>query len=400
MKAEHHIRARSSDDASATPVELFFDLVFVFALIQVTGLMAADLTVHGLTRGVLIMALLWWSWVGYAWLSNTIQVTTSAARILMFIAMGSMFLLAITIPESFDDLEGGLNGPVVVALCYLFFRFLHLALYWISSRDDPGLRKQLVRFTPSVIGGTTVLLIASGLDGTAQTIAWGVALLADYAGTFFAGSAGWRIKSVSHFAERHALILIVALGESIVAIGFGMAAEPISWPIFAASGLGLALSTTLWWAYFHSIAVRGERALEGASEEVLPRMGRDAYTFLHFPMILGIVLMALGMKKVLEYVSDREAHALSDALPTIAVGALYFGIALYLLAQVAFMINTTKEVDRLRAVVAGVILLLIPLAAHLPALAALALVTTVVIALIVTETLLYEPDLLDESAAA
>jgi len=210
-----------SEEARVTPIELFFDLVFVFAITQVAALMADDLTAHGVVRGLMVLALLWWCWVGYAWLANVVRADEGVGRVAMFGAMAAMFVLALSVPEAFEDLPGGLNGPVVLALAYLAVRLLHVAIFWLAAGDDPNLRRQLIRFLPSLAGGTVLLLVASQLHGGAQTIAWAAALVADYLGTILAGASGWRLNSAAHFAERHNLIVIIALGESIVAIGVG-----------------------------------------------------------------------------------------------------------------------------------------------------------------------------------
>jgi low temperature requirement protein LtrA len=157
---------QTSEDQRVTTLELFFDLVFVFALTQITTLMAHDLTWHGVVRGLLLIGLLWWSWIGYAWLTNLVRADEGAIRLVMLLAMGVMFVLALTIPEAFDDLPGGLTGPVVIAVCYFAFRAVHLMLMWIIARQDPGLRKQLIKFTPSMLGGTVLLLVASQFEGT------------------------------------------------------------------------------------------------------------------------------------------------------------------------------------------------------------------------------------------
>jgi low temperature requirement protein LtrA len=377
----------AEQDSRVTPLELFFDLVFVFALTQVTALMASDLTAHGMIRALLVLGVLWWSWTGYAWVCNLVRADEGAARVALFAAMAVMFIMALTIPEAFDDLPGGLNGPVVMALCYFVFRLLHVALFLVVARSDPGLRRQVIRFIPSMAGGTALLLVASQLDGRAQTACWALALLADYGGTFIIGSSGWRLRSVSHFAERHGLILIVAFGESIVAIGVGVAAEPISWPVILASVLGLAVCGSLWWAYFDVVALVAERVLARTPEEDRPRLARDSYSYLHLPMITGVVLLALGLKKVLEYVSDSTDHELTDPLTGIGLYALYGGVALYLLALVAFRLRNVHTVNVQRVVVAGLLLALIPLAGMLPALAALGLLAGVAVGLIAYEAI-------------
>lgn len=374
------------ETGTVSPLELFFDLVFVFALTQVTATMAGQLSGTGLIRGLLLVALLWWSWTGYAWLANLVRADRGLARVGMFAAMAVMFVLALTIPEAFDDAPGGLSGPVVVAVCYFAFRALHLLLFFALSGGDAGLRGQLLRFTPAMLGGTALLLAAAATDGAARTWLWVAALVVDYAGTYFGGARGWRVRSAGHFAERHGLIVIVALGESIVAIGVGVARLPISWPIVVASTLGLALAGGLWWAYFGISADAGEHALGAVAEQRRAGLARDAYSFLHLPLVAGIVLLALGLKKTLEYVGDEQAHALTDPLKGIALAALVGGLVMHLLAQAAFRWRTTGRLD---PVLPATALLIVPfgwLGAAMPALATLAAVTVVTVAAVAFET--------------
>ncbi|MDI6100428.1 low temperature requirement protein A [Actinoplanes sp. NEAU-A12] len=381
-----------SEGDSVTTLELFFDLVFVFALTQVTAKMADDLTVGGLVRGLLIIALLWWSWTAYAWLGNLVRADEGITRIGMFAAMAVMFVLALSIPEAFDDAPGGLSGPVVIAVCYFLFRALHLLLFYVSSAGDAGLRAQLLRFTPAMLAGTALLLVAAATDGPAQTWLWVAALAADYLGTYLGGARGWRVASPGHFAERHGLIVIVALGESIVAIGVGVAELPISWPIVVASALGLALAGSLWWAYFDVSALVAEHALTAATDERRANMARDAYSFVHLPLMAGIVMLALGLKKVLQYVGDVHHHDLGDPLKGVGLAALVGGVVLYLIAHVGFQLRTTGRLNPARLVVA---LLLVPLALlgkSLPALATLAVLTAIVVALIAYESVRYAAD--------
>jgi low temperature requirement protein LtrA len=381
-----HIHA-VSEDARTTPIELFFDLVFVFSLTQVTALMAGDLTASGLFRGALVLALLWWCWVGYAWLGNVVQADEGVGRIAMFGAMSAMFIMALTVPESFDDLPGGLSGPVVFAIGYLTVRLLHLGILWLAGGGDPGFRRQLLRFAPSVLGSTALLLVASQLEGRAQTITWIAIIVVDYVGTILGGASGWRLNSASHFAERHGLIIIIALGESIVAIGAGVAQLPISWPIIAASVLGLTLAGAIWWAYFDVVALVAERVLRSLQGEARTRLARDSYSYLHLPMVGGIVFMALGLKKVLEYVADTSDHTLSDPLALVPLAALYGGLAVYLFAHVAFRWRNIRSINIQRSVVGVALLGLIWPAASIPALGALALLTGVMVALIAFEAI-------------
>ena len=197
-----------------------------------------------------------------------------------------------------------------------------------------------------------LLLVASQVEGTAETLVWIGVVVFDYLGTILAGASGWRLNSAGHFAERHGLIIIVALGESIVAIGVGVARLPISGPIIVASVLGLTLIGCIWWAYFDIVAILAERSLRAAEGERRTRLARDAYSYLHLPMVAGIVLIALGFEKVLEYVGDESHYDLTDPLAPVPLVAMYGGVALYLLAQVAFKFRATRHLTVHRLVVA------------------------------------------------
>jgi len=380
---------RVRESSTATTLELFFDLVFVFALTQVTAFMANDLTARGLLRGVLLIAVVWWCWVGYSWLSNVVKADEGAARVTMLVAMSSMFLLALAIPESYVDLPGGLPGPTVFAVAYLALRLVHLVLFWIISADDPVLRRQVGRFAPTMVGGTALLLLAADTSGDAQLLLWVGAVAADYGGTLLIGAKGWRLNSARHFAERHGLIVIVALGESIVAIGVGVTDLPISWPVIIAATLGLAVSASMWWTYFDTSALLGESALANAESDERVSMARAAFTYLHLPMMIGIVMLALGLKKVLEYVGDTEHHTISDKLYGVPLVALYGGVALYLLSQVGFAYRCYRNLKVFRLVTAVLLVALVPLVAGLPALASLGVLAVVVIGLNVVESIMF-----------
>jgi low temperature requirement protein LtrA len=386
MSDGRHPRVQSvSEETRVTPIELFFDLVFVFSLTQVTALMADDPTGTGIARGMLVLALLWWCWVGYAWLGSVVRADEGIGRVAMFGAMAAMLVLALSVPEAFEDLPGGLSGPVVLAIAYLAVRLLHLAIFWLLAKEDPGLRRQLLRFMPSVLGSTALLLFASQLDGEAQTFTWVAVVVVDYAGTMLGGASGWRLNSAGLFAERHGLILIVALGESIVAIGVGVTELPISAPIVVASVLGLTIAGGIWWAYFDVVSLMAERVLRRAEGEERARMARDAYSYLHLPMIAGVVLLALGLKKVLELAGDEAQHDLAAALPSLPLAAMYGGVALYLLANVAFKYRIVRSAN-VHRMVAGVLLLaLVPVAAQMPALAALGMLTAIMVGVIAFE---------------
>jgi low temperature requirement protein LtrA len=374
--------------ASVTTLELFFDLVFVFALTEITGWMAKGEgapTGENVLRGALIVIVLWWCWVGYAWLCNVVKADEGVVRVGMFLAMAFMFVAALTIPEAFVDLPGGLYGPAVFAICYFGVRLIHLGMFWLASRDDPQLRGQLLRFVVPLSWGTVVLLVASQTEGTTQTVLWIVALFGDLVGTLISGDR-WRLRAPGHFAERHGLIVIVALGESIVSIGVGVVDLPISWPIVLASALGLAAIAALWWAYFDVTALVAERALAAAEGAQQIRLARGGYSFLHLPMMIGIVMMALGLKKAMSYIAGHDGHELTDPLYGVSLVALYGGTALYLVGHIGFKWYLTQQVSGARVVTVALLVLLIPLAWFLPAMATLALLAVVLCAMIAIET--------------
>jgi low temperature requirement protein LtrA len=380
---------QDQEAATVTPLELFFDLVFVFALTQVTAFMADELSWHGILRGALVMMLLWWAWTGYAWLASVASAEERPIKLVLLTGMAAMFVLALCIPEAFDDLPGGLTGPVVLAICYLLFRVMHFVMFLIIAREDAGLRSQLLRFAPSVFISSMVLLVASQFEGWLQTGLWMLALVADYLGTALAGFSGWRLPAPGHFSERHGLIIIVALGESFVAIGVGVAQEPISWVIVIASVLGLILASALWWAYFDVSALLGEHALATEPVETRARLARNAYSFAHLPLVLGIVLVAFGLKEVLLYVSDSSEHSLTDPLPSVALAALVGGVVLYLLGHVVFKWLTVHTVSVVRLAAAGALLLTIPLIAGQAALVQLGVVAFLVACAVLVESVLF-----------
>lgn len=382
-----------------TPLELFFDLVFVYALTQVTALMADDLSVRGLIRGLLVLALLWWCWCCYAWLGNTVRADEGVVRVALFAVMATMFVVAVTIPEAFVDLPGGLSGPVVFAACYLVVRVLHLVIYWHAARIDGDLRRKVVRAAGPMLGGATMLFSAAllpqaiftdpGQISVMRTVMWVLAIAIDYGGIMVIGAEGWRIFSAGHWAERHGLIIIVALGESFVAIGVGVTALPISWPIIVALLLGVTVAGALWWTYFDVVAVAAERVLHRADSAARAALGRDAYTYLHLPMVAGIILLSLGLKKVLQYVGDAEEHSLTDPLYGLGLYALYGGVVVYLLGHLGFRLRNLGSVNWPQVGAVVLLVVLLPVADRVPALAALAMLAAVCAALVVVEVVRY-----------
>jgi low temperature requirement protein LtrA len=381
-----------SEGARVTSLELFFDLVFVYAITQITQFMASDPTGRGVLRGMLMLAILWWCWSGYCWLGNRVQADEGAARLVLFAVMLVMLIAAVTIPEAFHDLPGGLNGPIVFAACYLIVRLLHLFSYWQFAVGNDDLRRQLTLSGVPMMAGTAVLVAASFTSGPTQTALWAVALLVDYGGVLLTGSSGWTVHSAAHFAERHGLIIIIALGESIVSVGVGVADLPISWPIIFGIACGVVISGALWWAYFDVVALVAERVLLEATGAKRSALARDSFSYLHLPMIAGIVLMALGLKKVMNYLGGAAGHSPGEHMHGVGPYALYGGVVLYLLGHLGFRLRNIGSVNFPRLVVSGLLLVLLPVSFLLPAYGVIGLLTLVCVGWISFEVWRYDVD--------
>jgi low temperature requirement protein LtrA len=358
-----------------TPRELFFDLVFVFAFTQVATLLADDPTFAGIGRGVLVLAALWWTWTAYAWLTNTVDPEEGVVGLTLLVALIAMFIAALAVPGVFGD-DGVLFGVAFLVVCAM-----HLALYALAGRGHRDLLRAVLRLAPYTLLGATLILVAGFLDG-ARTWLWLAALAVTYVGAVLSGSTGWRLHP-SHFAERHGLVVIIALGEAFIAIGIGAAGIGIGPGEVVAAILGLLVATSFWLAYFDFFSIRAERTLgdrEGAARVAL---ARDLYSYAHFPMIVGIVLFAFAMKTIVGHVGEE--------LDAVVAFALCGGSALYLLTFSAMRIRIERRVtaSRGRLVAAVVLLLVLPLATAVPALAALALVTAIWLSLHAYELVLW-----------
>ncbi len=366
------VHTRAEGEERVTPLELFFDLVFVFAITQVTALVADDPTWAGLIRGALVMALLWWAWTAYAWLTNMVDPEAVFVRLVMFGAMAAMLVASLAVPEAFD------SYALTFAIAYGLVRIAHLGLYALAGRGDPDLLGAIARLAAGSLAGTALLVVASGLDGPQQAGVWAIAVAVDLAGPLFGRGRGWRLAP-GHFAERHALVVIIALGESIVALGVGAAGLDLDTGLILAAVLGVALAAALWWAYFDVVAIVAERHLRAAEGAAQARMARDSYSYLHLPMVAGIVFLSVGIKKTL---GDFD-----EPLSTVPAVALCGGAALYLLAHVAFRLRNVQTLNRQRLVAAIVLVALIPVSRELDSLVMLGLVTAVAAALIAYEAI-------------
>jgi low temperature requirement protein LtrA len=295
------------------------------------------------------------------WLANIAASDEGAVRVVLLSAMGALLVVSLAVPGAFGD------DAMVFGVAYFAVRALHVGAYAIVARGDPQLRKVVARLATTMLPAAALLIAAGALDGTARALCWIAALAVDYGGLVAAGTAGWRVAA-GHFAERHGLI-IIALGESIVALGVGAGGLELDAGIIVAAVLGVAVASALWWAYFDVVAIVAERRLRNADRSEQVRIARDSYTYLHLPMVAGIVIFAVGVKKTLGHVGDEL-----DSVPPVA---RCVGVALYFLALSAFKRRNVGSFNRPRLVAAAALVGLAPVATAVPALLALAVVALV-----------------------
>jgi low temperature requirement protein LtrA len=366
------VAARSEGEERVTPLELFFDLVFVFALTQVTGLVSAHPTWQGVLQGLVVLGLLWWAWTAYAWLTGTVNPEEGIVRLAIFGAMGAMLISSLAVPNAFGA------DAWLFAGTYAAVRVAHLALYMVAGRGDPELRGAILRLARGSLPAAGLLFVGAAMGGDEQLALWALAFVLDLLGAYVGGGRGWHLAA-GHFAERHGLIIIIALGESIVALGAGTLGAPLDVGVVTAALLALGVAAALWWAYFDVVAIVAERHLREAEGNAQLAMARDSYSYLHLPMVAGIVFFAVGVKKTLAHVGDP--------LETVPAVALCGGVALYLLSHVAFRLRNVRTLNKQRLVVSGIVLALLPAAVSLPALATLGLVAAVAAGLIAYEAI-------------
>ena len=370
------------ENDTVMPLELFFDLVFVLALTQSTALMAHHPSWEGVAQGMLVLSVMWWSWTGYSWLTSVVDPEDETVRIALATAIAALVVCSLCIPQAFGD------DGLMFAIAYGFVRAMHIVLFVHASGDKPGLRKSAVQFGLAAAMGCGLLIAASQTDGALQAALWVAAVVADFGGALAADSEGWELQP-HHFAERHGLIIIIALGESIVALGAGAEGEAITTGVIGVAVLGALLSFALWWLYFDvSAEMAGKRLSEAPRGMAQNQAARDAYSYFHLPMVAGIVLLALGLKKSIGH--------FDEPLKLVPAFALFGGLALYLLGHVGTRWRIVSTMDRVkypaarainteRVVFALIFLALIPLTRGFDAIVLVAIALVVVTSLILLE---------------
>ena len=349
-------------DHRVTPTELFFDLVFVFAFTQVTTLLVDDPTWGGFGRGLLVVAVLWWAWASYAWLTNTVDADDGIVLAVMLVATAALFVAALAVPEAFG------SHRLVFALAFLVVLVMFVGLFAVAGRAEPDLLAAVLRMARTTLLGGALIIAAAFVDSGLRPVLWLAALAVGFVGPGFGGVRGWRVH-VGHFAERHSLILIIAIGEALVAIGFGARGTDLGGGVIVSALLGFAVAASFWLAYFDFFSIGVQRLLTDRRGEQRVALARDAYTYLHLPMVAGIVLFAFAMRTTLVHV-----HAELRVIPALA---LCGGSALYLAAYVALRWRVSHTLSRGRTAASLGFLAVWAVAQTVPALVTVALVVAV-----------------------
>jgi low temperature requirement protein LtrA len=349
-----------------TSIELFFDLVFVFAFTEVTTFWLEHSSWGGLGRGLLVLLVLWWVWASYAWLTNAADAETSVVSSVLLFAIGALFIVALSVPDAFS------SHRLLFALALFVVLAAFVGLYAVVSRDVPDQLAAVLRMSRSVVTGGALIVAAAFTPAAVRPVLWVLAFLVGFFGPQILGAGGWRVQP-AHFVERHSLIVIIAIGESLGAIGFGARTTELGLRVIVGAVLGLIVAASLWLAYFdYASDAVGELLAERHGEQQVT-VAREAYTYAHLPMVVGIILFAFAMRVTL-------AHPRMD-LKLIPTVALCGGCALYLLGFVWLRWRITKTLGVGRPVAAVAFLLLIPAATSIPALAAVGLVAAIWISL-------------------
>jgi len=359
-----------------SPVELFFDLVFVFGFVQVTSFLADDVTWIRVAQSIALLAVLWWGWVTYTWLTDAVSTEENVVeRVVIFAGTAGMFLVALAVPSAFK------HGAVLFGLAYFVVRALHVTLY--ATATPPETRAAVLRLAPGFLGGPLLLVVAGFLTGPLQGALWIVALAIDYGVAFVRGVVGFQIHP-EHFVDRYRDIVIIALGESVLAMGLGIGTDISALPqeTVVAAFLGIVLAAVLAWLYFDYVTLAMEANLVAADRHERARMARDTYSYVHLLIIAGIIFVAFGLKKT---VSHPQIPL--ELIPAIA---LCGGGALYLFGDMVARVRDIGTISKPRLVVALIACAIIPIVLTVPSLIALAGVLVLFLTLAAFETLYSE----------
>ncbi|GIJ80732.1 Low temperature requirement protein LtrA [Micromonospora phaseoli] len=360
--------------------EIFFDLVFVFALIRVTEYMSERASPLTLLRGLLVLLLLWISWLIYSWLGNQARADVGLIQAGTTVAMAAVFLAALVIPDVWDPSPG---PRLVLVLSYMVVRVIHLTLYHRAAGQDRRLRRTIRIYTTTTGLSWIPLVLGAVFGGTAQFVLWSVALVVDLCGGLIASRiSGWPLRSPGHFTERYGLVVIIALGETLISVGSGVGAEVVRFPILLAASFTLVIIVCLFRLYMVSSAAAGA-ALIAAAGPRQDRLAADAYSLGHFPLVAGTIFLAFGVHEVLASLAHDDRGTIAGAhLEWASAAGLFGGVALYLAGKAVFLGLSVRSVSLADLLAPAVALALLPAGRLLPGLVALGLLTAGLVVLV------------------
>ncbi|MFU8873643.1 low temperature requirement protein A [Micromonospora sp. SL4-19] len=377
--------------------EVFFDLVFVFSFFIITRSTAREVTGGALFHALLVLAVLWWAWVLHSLVAARVRLGEGFVPVLMTVGMAALFTFALSLPQAFRDVRGA-AGPIVAAVSYIVFRLVHLLLFLYAVRDSPNDRRQFLRFAPELVGSTLLLLAAAliptALDGSAAAPLvrdglWALVVLLQYGGGQL-GTWGWDVASAEHWTERYDLILIIALGESVISVGVGsnLIGQPPTPAAVGAAVLGIFFTAALWWAHYDMIGPSARITLHAAQGHPRVTMARDAYAYCYLPMIAGIILFALGAEEIVSQITNPNVSNLLPARGP-AEPLLFGGVFLYLVGNMLFQWRTLHTLSWTRVATLGLLAICPPLVDRLPALATMALLTAICVGMVAAEVVIF-----------
>ena len=370
-----------ADGRRVSNFELLFDLVFVFAFTQVTGVMLAGHSAASVLQALVALALVWGSWTSYAWLANHLRSDGGVLRGGLTVAMILMFVLALAIPGAFHPAGEDPTSAIVLVVCFVLVRLVHNVIYVLRVGDDRALRRQvLITNGISIPVTLAILLVGAILGGEWQPWIWLAAAITDAAIVAVTSIGGaWRVHSPAHWAERFGLVVMLALGESVVSIGVGVASEPLHAQVIVGAVLSVAGAVALWWLYFHRIFAGAEHALAARSGVERADDATVGYTYLHFAVVTGIILTATGIETTMHKISSFEP------LGWFGAAALVGGVSLYQASTVFFWRRMTSTWLVVRLAVSTALLPCVIVAALIPPLAALGIAVLLGVALNLVE---------------
>ena len=314
---------QSPEDQNATFIELFFDLVFVFAVTQMVGLLHHGLSLEAIGHTLLVCWLVWWAWSQFTWALNAANTLHPMVEFGTLVATAVAFFMAIAIPDAFHD------RALWFAIAYVMVRLIGLGInIWVAS-VDPEQQSAVRVFATVSLGGLAAVIIGAVLGGSAQVIAWVVAIGLDLlAGAIGGQQEGWNIH-IEHFAERHGLIMIIALGEALIVAAGGLVGADLSSDLIAIGVLAVLITCGLWWSYFARARLILEETVARLKGADLSIAARDGYSYTHLPMLLGVIAIAFVVEEAIAHPHDA-LHL--DARIALSVGMVLFigGVALSL----------------------------------------------------------------------